>query len=59
MQNFLKTKNISDQTYIKFTYPGIVLVWYGKVTVSSNNIEISHILIAQNVDWDIVNADFL
>ena len=51
-------KNISNQTYINYTYPGTLLVLYDKVIVSSKNIEFIHIMIAQIVDWDIINAEF-
>ena len=59
MQNIFKTKKFSDQTYIKFTYPGIVLVLYDNVTISSKNIDISHILFNKIVNQDIVNQEFL
>ena len=59
MHDFFKTKNISDQNYINFTYPGIVLVGYDKSTVSFKNIEISQILFTQIVILDILNKEFL
>ena len=46
-------KNVLDQNYIKFTYPGIVIFWYDRATVLSNNIEISQILISKVFDLEI------